>query len=137
MRPVAALRFDEWPFGFRTPAGWDCADAKVEVGDAFICSDPGGDERVGVMLRSCSRPCDEAITARMTGEWFSAVPERVDERTHFLEAEEGGDYQLELDHFFGGEPGSPKWQVGVAGTAPAQSREAVRKVAADILRQTS
>ncbi|MEU4694876.1 hypothetical protein [Actinoplanes sp. NPDC023714] len=132
---TSAVRFEGWPFGFRTPAGWDCVDAKVEVDDAeaFICSGSGGDERVGVMLRSCAPPCDEASTARMTKDWFTAVPERVDDSTHFLESEEGDRYQLELDHFFGG----PKWQVGVVGTAPAESRDAVRKVADDILRQAS
>ncbi|MEU4564354.1 hypothetical protein AB0F72_38730 [Actinoplanes sp. NPDC023936] len=137
---TATMRFPGWPFAFRTPATWGCLGAKVDLADAkaYICADatnPSSDKRVGVLLRACAPPCDEEQTARLTTEWFSAEPESVDATTNLLEAAEDGGYQMEMDHFFGGPP--LKWQVGVAGTAPAKSRAEVQKIANDILTQTS
>ncbi|BBH66682.1 hypothetical protein ACTI_33670 [Actinoplanes sp. OR16] len=139
---TATMSFAGWPFAFRTPAGWGCLGAKVDLPDAeaFICideSNPDSGQRLGVMLRTCAQPCDDTRTAAMTKDWFSAKFEKVDDTTNFAEATEQGKYRLELDHFFGGRAASPKWQVAVAATAPAKSRAEVQKVADDILTQTS
>ncbi|MEU8242047.1 hypothetical protein AB0C07_27660 [Actinoplanes missouriensis] len=137
---TATMRFPGWPFAFRTPATWGCLGAKVDLADAkaYICVDetnPSSDKRVGVLLRSCASPCDAKATTRLTTEWFSAEPERVDATTNLLEGGEDSGYEMEMDHFFGGPP--LKWQVGVTATAPAKSRAEVQKIANDILTQTT
>ncbi|RAK39821.1 hypothetical protein B0I29_104360 [Actinoplanes lutulentus] len=134
---TATMRFTGWPFAFRTPASWGCLGAKVELtgAKAYICvdeSDPSGEKRVGVMLRTCTQPCGEESMARLTKDWFSATPKAAGNATNFLESSGNGKYEMEMDHFFAG-----KWQVAVAATAPEKQRAEVQKIANDILTQTS
>ncbi|MEV0900414.1 hypothetical protein [Actinoplanes sp. NPDC049802] len=142
------MSFRGWPFAFRTPSSWGCLGAKVDLAGAkaYVCVDegnPGSGKRVVVMVRPCAAPCGQARMAQLDEELFTAAtePRRVDATTRFGQIKENseGRYVLVLSHFFadGGGTGTPRWQVGVAGTAPPKARADVQKVVNEILSQTS
>ncbi|WP_328466599.1 hypothetical protein OHA21_46685 [Actinoplanes sp. NBC_00393] len=134
------MRFQDWPFTFRTPPTWDCLGARTDLPDAtaYICTDGG--KRLAVMLRACAAPCGAAQMKTLTGNWFRAgeKPRRFDATTKYLEASNRSRYQLVMSHFFAEDRGDqPQWQVALDATAPAKDRADVQKIVNDILSRTS
>ncbi|MEV6306756.1 hypothetical protein AB0M02_45675 [Actinoplanes sp. NPDC051861] len=131
---TSTMRFAGWPFSFRVPAAWECAETAVEIAgaQAYICV--AGKRRLALMLRACVAPCDAATRNRMTGIWFrdGEKPRRFDEATQFLEVREK--YQLVMSHFFDAD--GTTWQIALDATAPVKRRAEVQKAVNDILTRT-
>ncbi|WP_430789605.1 hypothetical protein [Actinoplanes sp. G11-F43] len=140
-------RFAGFPFSFRTPAGWECAKARVELAaaKAWICVDgPGPDgagQRVAVMLRPCPQPCGARAVRTMDGQWFTGAdqPERLDDSTTVSQRAENakGRYELVMSHYFAEDGDTPRWQVAVDASAPPAARADVQKVLNDVYARTS
>jgi hypothetical protein len=140
------MAFNGWPFAFRTPGTWGCIGGKVNLPDARarVCIDednPGGRQRVNIMLRPCPAPCGTAERKKMDLEWFEDDAPGVrtaDRTTAYVETKDSeGRYVLHLSHFFAESQGAaPTWQVGVSAIAPPATKADVQKVANDVLTQT-
>ncbi|MFI5844493.1 hypothetical protein ACIA8K_32835 [Catenuloplanes sp. NPDC051500] len=144
------MTLDGLPFAFRTPTGWGCLGATVDVPDAkaWVCIDEGNPfeaggapadrtKRAQIMLRPCPASCGPAERATRDQEWFEgAKATAVDERTSFIETakDDKGRYSLDLSHFFTGGDGD-RWQVGVWAYSDPEDRAVPQKIVNDLLTQ--
>jgi hypothetical protein len=139
------MRFDGWPFAFRTPRSWGCLGAKTELPNAkaWVCVDEGhsGDrQRVNVVLRPCPTTCTAAEQVQMNRAWLDE-PEKAQvlrQRTYYVETPNNskGLYGVDSSHFFSGtEDRVLHWQVGVFAESPMDTRDEVLKILNDIVTQ--
>lgn len=147
------MQFPGWPFAFRTPMvgdeGWDCFRGEVEsIPEArgWGCFGiRGSDQRVDVLLWECERGCPDAEQREMLEVWLGEPEQAVRPvnmpNLAYVETDENdsGNYEVDLGHFFGEEPGQPplRWLVGVYAESPPETRDDVLKIVNDIVSQTA
>jgi hypothetical protein len=136
------MAFQGWPFAFRAPKDWSCANGeplpRIPDGDVKACFSPA--VQGGVMLWECDAGCDEDEQREKVDLWLDEPDRAVrwgDSPTYYVETEENdeGLYEVELGHFFGGDSGAPRWMVGVSFDSPPENRADIQKVVNDILGQ--
>jgi hypothetical protein len=138
------MAFRGWPFAFRAPKDWSCANGvasspRIE-GDVKACFSLAVEG--GVVLWECRADCDEAEQQEKLDIWFADEPNQPvqwdDSPTYYVETEENdeGLYVINLVRFFGTGSGEPRWMVGVAFDSQPEGVEGMQKVVNDILSQT-
>jgi hypothetical protein len=140
------MAFNGWPFAFRAPNDWSCANGVTsssriegEVKSCFSLAVEGG-----VVLWECRADCDEAEQEEKLDIWFAdepgePVPWGDGPPTHYVETEENdeGRYAINLARFFGTGSDELRWLVGVTFESTPEGVEGMQKVVNDILSQTS
>lgn len=141
-----AMRFDGWPFAFRTPRTWRCVSGnakKIPEAKAWVCNDraPSGDrQKVNIILRQCPTTCTAAEQVTMNRDWLDE-PERAEvlrQRTYYVQTAKNsrGLYAVDSSHFFGGTGDRAlRWQVGVFVESPTRTRNEVLKILNDVVTQ--
>ncbi|WP_213453974.1 hypothetical protein [Rhizomonospora bruguierae] len=142
------MRFDGWPFAFRTPGSWGCLGGKTTIPNAkaWVCVDErntDAKQKVNVLLRPCPTTCTAAEQVAMNRVWLDE-PEKAEvlrQRTYYVETRTNGEgmYTVDGSHFFSGseDPADRalRWQVGVFIKSPPETRDVVQKILNDIVTQ--
>lgn len=139
------MAFDGWPFAFRAPKDWTCANGETSPrieGDIKACFSLAVEG--GVVLWECRADCDEAEQQEKLDVWFADEPnqpvpwgELPPTRYVETEATDAGPYAMNLVRFFGTGVGELRWMVGLTFESQPDGVEGMQKVVNDVLSQTS
>lgn len=138
------MSFAGWPFAFRTPSSWACANRRVDLAEVkvWVCVtdlDPDSEQRLQILVRPCPAPCGQKERAVLNADWFNPAlrPQQRDPNTWYVETprDTKGRYALDMSRFFPVE--EPKWHVGVGVHSPPSAKSDVQKIVNDVLTQTS
>ena len=143
--PTYTVAFPGWPFAFRVPPSWGCANGKTlaNAPDAYrkVCideGDPANKRAVVVSLQRCVTNCTTARMRDTALSWLSSGwPVLANSRTWYVETPKDADgfYVLTLARVF--QVNGRHYIVSVYARAFPDDRDIVLKVVNDIAAQTS
>ena len=142
--PTYTVAFAGWPFAFRVPPSWGCANGRTlaNAPDAYrkVCideGDPSNKRAVVVSLQRCVTGCTNAHMRDLALSWLSSGwPVLANSRTWYVETpkDSEGYYVLELARVF--QVNGRHYVVSVYARAFPDDRDIVLKVVNDIATQT-
>jgi hypothetical protein len=143
--PTYTVAFPGWPFAFRVPPTWGCANGRTleAARDAYrkVCideGDPSNKQAVVVSLQRCFTGCTTAHMRDTALAWLaSGWPVLADSKTWYVETPKDADgyYVLDLARVFS--IGGRHYVVAVYARAFSDDRDIVLKVVNDIAAQTA
>jgi hypothetical protein len=143
--PTITIEFPGWPFAFRVPPTWGCANGRTlaTAPDAYrkVCideGDPANKRAVVVSLQRCTANCTSARMRTVALSWLSdGTPEPAGSQTWYIETRKDADglYVLDLARAF--QINGRHYIVAVYARALTDDRDIVLKIVNDIATQTS